>query len=181
MQTEGFRELVRQARAGDARAREELFARTLPYVDRVVHSQFLPPGESVSDRVQDVCLRVFEKLDQFRGADEEKSDDDTWGLFRGWVRQVVRTVSLNALRARDEPKRPQRRLSLQTPDATGSTSRTGALDPSAHERSPSSNVQKPDTAEPIAGWLCTRDSLADYRSTTLKACFFKRRSKPCFS
>jgi hypothetical protein len=42
------------------------------------------------------------------------------------------------------------------------------------------SLQKPDTAEPIAGWLCTRDSLADYRSTTLKACFFQKEVEAMF-
>src|SRR5216683_942592 len=85
MQVDGFRDLVRRAQASDQQAQERLFALALPYVERVVRSPagMVRPEESISDRVQDTCKRIIEKLVQFRGGQQAADDEDAWALFRG--------------------------------------------------------------------------------------------------
>jgi RNA polymerase sigma factor (sigma-70 family) len=136
MQVNGFRDLVRKAQAGDPQALDELFRGLLPYVERVAGARGAAPGESISDRVGDVCKRVLEKLAQFRGAQEAPDDEQAWALFRGWLGQIVRTVTLNARRDGGEP---QAQVSLQGPGRDDSAG-PGGIDPPARERTPSSIV-----------------------------------------
>ncbi len=126
---------MRQAQDGDQAAIDDLFARLLPYVERVVRSPtlHLGPEDSARDLAQTACLRVLVKLHQFQGADAAPTDDDAWGLFSGWVRRIVHNVRRNDHRDRD-PTVP-----LQPP-ADGSTSRPGS-DPPSPDKSPSSFVR----------------------------------------
>jgi RNA polymerase sigma factor (sigma-70 family) len=151
MDPRGFRDMVRKAQAGDAQARDELFRRALPFIEQVVHARPLAPGESVSDRLQNVSERILVKLDQFRGAQEVPDDEQTWALFTGWVRQIVFTVGANAARDRDPlPKVPL------TP-AAGSTSTPGN-DPPAPETTPSAHARGNEEAKLV---LAALDNLPD--------------------
>jgi RNA polymerase sigma factor (sigma-70 family) len=143
MDSAGFRDMLRQAQAGDRQARERLLAVVLPYVARVVRAptRAARAGESVSDRVQNVCQRVLEKLDQFRGDEEGKDDEETLALFLGWVRRIAHNVGANAERDRDGPKSPHHKVPLPTPESDDSSSQAGAPEPAAHEPTPSSNVR----------------------------------------
>jgi RNA polymerase sigma factor (sigma-70 family) len=147
MQVHGFRDLVRKAQAGDPRALDDLFRDVLPYVERVVAGPAHPvrPGESVSDRTQDVCRRVFEKLAQFRGAGEAPDDEQAWALFRGWVRRVAHGVVVNARRDNDR----HRAMPLQTAGADGSTNQGAAPEPAAPGAAPSSNLRAEERARLI--------------------------------
>jgi RNA polymerase sigma factor (sigma-70 family) len=131
MLADGFRDLVRRAQACDPEAADELFRRVLPFVARAVAGRHAP-GESVSDGVQNVCRRILEKLDQFRGADAA-DDEQAWKLFRAWMRQIVRTVILNGWRDDEEPGK----ISLTPPDGSGSNIGS-QLDPPAPDHTPSS-------------------------------------------
>src|SRR5690349_7077423 len=105
MQVNDFRNLVRRPQAGDPTATDQLFRAVLPHVERAAGNVGrLAPGESVSDRVQNVCRRLLEKLGQFRGADEAADDEQALALFRGWVRLILRTVTVNNWHANGEPR-----------------------------------------------------------------------------
>jgi RNA polymerase sigma factor (sigma-70 family) len=144
MQADGFRDLVRQAQAGDAQALERLFGVALPYVERIVRD---PVRKSCpDDRVQDVCKRILEKLNQFRGAENAPDDQQAWALFCGWVRQIVHSVTVNAARKTDGPKPPYKKVPLQGPAAGDSSNQPGVNEPPGRERTPSSNVRASERA-----------------------------------
>jgi RNA polymerase sigma factor (sigma-70 family) len=130
-----------------------LFALALPYVERVLHNpaRAVRPEESVRDRVQDVCLRVLKKLDQFQGAQLAPDDEQAWALFCGWVRQIIHSVDVNA--RRDAEKVPR-----QMPDAADSTSQPGVADPLAPGPTPSSIVRASERARRVLDAL---DKLPD--------------------
>lgn len=130
MQTDGFRDLLRCAQAEEQPAIERLFELALPLVQRVVKSPagHLAPGDSGNELAQRVCLRLFVKLKQFRGADEAASDDEAWRRFTGWVRQVVHSEGVN------RATRERRHAPLPPPG----DSSTAGFDPPSPERSPSS-------------------------------------------
>lgn len=76
--------LVRGAQAGDRRALDDLFARYLPRVRRIVALRLGCPSKDFAayeDLVQESLLRAFEKLDQF----EEQSE----GTFYHWISSCV--------------------------------------------------------------------------------------------
>jgi RNA polymerase sigma factor (sigma-70 family) len=135
MQTDGFRDLVRKAQAGDSEARDQLFQAALPLIERVVRRSAwkVRPDESLSDRVQDVCRRLLVKLDQFCGACEAPDDEQAWKLFGGWVRQIVHSVGVNAHRKRDDHE--------PLPAGAGDSTNTGGCEPAANEQTPSANVR----------------------------------------
>jgi RNA polymerase sigma factor (sigma-70 family) len=143
MDSAGFRDMLRQAQAGDRQALERLFGLVMPYLKRVVRAptRAARAGESVSDRVHNVCQRILEKLGQFRGAGEDKDDEEALALFLGWVRRIAHNVGANAERDRDGPKPPYHKVPLPAPEAGDSSSQAGAPEPPAHERTPSSNVR----------------------------------------
>lgn len=85
-------ELVRRARIGDLRAFEELVARHRDVVFRVA-ARIVGPDEA-DDVTQDVFLRAFHRLRQFRGD----------APFRAWLLRITHNAALNALeRRRDAP------------------------------------------------------------------------------
>jgi len=79
--------LLRRARAGERGALEDLFARYLPKVRRIVALRLGQPLRDFAlyeDIVQESLLRTFEKLDTF----EELSE----GTFQNWVASCVMTA-----------------------------------------------------------------------------------------
>jgi RNA polymerase sigma factor (sigma-70 family) len=159
MHTENFRSLVRRAQAGDPAATERLFRAVLPHVERAAgNTGRLAPGESVSDRVQNVCRRILEKLGQFRGADEAADDEQALALFRGWVRMILRTVTVNTWHGHAEPRAV---VSLQATADGDSSSRGSGIDPPSPEKTPSSNVRADERTRLILEAL---DELPDPRN-----------------
>jgi RNA polymerase sigma factor (sigma-70 family) len=166
MQVNGFRDLVRKAQAGDPAALDELFRGVVPFVERVVAGPAHPvrPGESVSDRRQDVCRRVFEKLAQFRGAAEAPDDEQAWALFRVWVRRVAHGVILNA--QRDSGRPPT--VPLRTDGAGESTNHGAAPDPAAPDGTPSSNLRGEERARLVLEALDHLPDLQDREIVRLR-------------
>jgi RNA polymerase sigma factor (sigma-70 family) len=142
--------MVRKAQAGDAQSREELFRLAMPYIERVSHTRPLRTGESVSDRRQNVCQRIHEKLDQFRGAQEAPDDEQTWALFCGWVRQIVFTVTA-------KPP-PDREAKAHVPLSPGDSTGQGGIDPAAVQSTPTARVRRSEEAERV---LAALGKLAD--------------------
>jgi RNA polymerase sigma-70 factor (ECF subfamily) len=110
--------LLLRARSGDDRAREELFSRYLPRLQRWAHGR-LPPwardASETGDLVQDTLFQVVQKLDTFQPQHE--------GAFCGYLRQAL------VNRIRDEIRRAQRRRPAEALNSSKPT-----LDPSPLER-----------------------------------------------
>ena len=91
-------DLVRQAQAGDARAFEEVYRRT---VDRVyaLCLRMAGDGDDAAELVQDVFVRVWERLGSFRGE----------SLFTTWLHRL--TVNLILQDRRSKGRRRAREVS----------------------------------------------------------------------
>src|SRR4051812_27122996 len=104
MPTDGFRVLVQRAQAGDQQALDLLLAEIRPDLERWAR-RYATPGQaeaSVSDLVQSVCLRAWQKLDRFDiGADDEQ----TVAQFRAWISRIVERLGLNTVRRRTAQRR----------------------------------------------------------------------------
>jgi RNA polymerase sigma factor (sigma-70 family) len=110
--------LLGRARAGDASARERLFARVLPPLRRWAHQRMPSAARDLHDTedlVQVTVLRAFQRLDHFEALGP--------GAFLGYLRQIL----LNAIR--DELRRAGRR-----PGHTGLDPELADPAPSALER-----------------------------------------------
>lgn len=82
-------ELLNGVRAGSARAFDEIMKR----YQRLVYAvclDFAAGPEDALDMTQDVFVRVYEKLDSFRGS----------GTFKAWLLRVTHNEGLNRVRDR---------------------------------------------------------------------------------
>jgi RNA polymerase sigma-70 factor (ECF subfamily) len=87
--------LVR-VRAGDQQAARELVDHLYPLVIRIVRAH-LPRRSSEEDLAQDIFLKMFSRLEQFKGAVP----------FTHWVSRIAVTTCIDALRA--QKRRPELR------------------------------------------------------------------------
>ncbi|NIN11482.1 MAG: sigma-70 family RNA polymerase sigma factor [Gemmatimonadales bacterium] len=100
------KELVARVRAGDAQAERALYDQ---HVDRVYRLAYRMTGDDdlARDFTQETFIRVFDRIDQFRGA----------AALSTWLRSVAVTVVLNGLR---KVKRFRRReVALEAAEPTG--------------------------------------------------------------
>jgi RNA polymerase sigma-70 factor (ECF subfamily) len=81
-----WQDLLVGVRSGDPKAERELVEELYPRVAGIIQS-LRPRRELVEDLAQEVFLRVFSRLHQFRG-----------GSFPGWVDAITRRVCYDALR-----------------------------------------------------------------------------------
>ena len=96
-------DLLSRVRAGDDIAREDLFRRYQPALQRFLHGRLPSQARGVLDTqdvVQEACVRVFRSLDRF--------DHRGVGSFWAYLRQVAMNL------VRDLPKTPGK-LSLASP------------------------------------------------------------------
>lgn len=88
-----MQELIRQAQAGDAQAREELLAQLRPrlrgWVEHALSERFAGKID-VSDVTQETLLDVSQKIGQFFGTTQEE--------FLQWAREGVRRDVVDAIR-----------------------------------------------------------------------------------
>jgi RNA polymerase sigma-70 factor, ECF subfamily len=86
-------ELVQRARAGDAAAREELFARYLPRVRKWAHRR-LPEAarnaHETQDLVQETLARVFQRIDSFEPHHPGAFRDYVWTTLLNCIRDIAR-------------------------------------------------------------------------------------------
>src|SRR5579884_3370736 len=159
MESAEFGDLIRRARAGDRPAQDGLFARLRPYLERLARPYADPghAGESTSDLVQETELRLWQRLDQFRPAENH---EHTVALFLNWTRKVVRRVGLNRRRFRTAQVRQPRRpiASLDRPATGDPARRPGADDPATRQPTPSANVRAGEEARLV---LQALDGLPD--------------------
>ena len=94
-----FNEVVRRAQAGESEAQEELLQVLRPCLEQLARGLAASPraSRSSSDLVQESLLRVWQRLDQFAGNED---DEQSWAMFCAWVGQIVRRLNLNEQRDR---------------------------------------------------------------------------------
>ena len=139
MKREGFRDLVLRAQSGDQEAVDRLLVNLRPDIERLArgYSDRADAADSASDVAQEAWLRVWEKLDQFRGA---TNDEQTFAMFRTWVQQLVRRVGLNAQRRRKaQVRRPP---GARVPLMSEGSGNIGRVQPIAPDRTPSSIARR---------------------------------------
>ena len=96
-------ELLARVRAHDERAARELVERLYPLVLPIVHAN-LPRRDAPEDLMQDVFLKMFSRLDQFRGEVP----------FERWVGRIALNTCLDRLRR--QKARPELRWADFTED-----------------------------------------------------------------
>jgi RNA polymerase sigma-70 factor (ECF subfamily) len=82
-------EWLRRARAGDSSAASELVERLYPLAAKIVRA-YVPRDLAEEDLLQEVFLRVFGRLDQYRGK----------APLEHWVSRLAVSVCVDALRRR---------------------------------------------------------------------------------
>jgi RNA polymerase sigma-70 factor (ECF subfamily) len=85
-ETQFWTSLVSRVRSGDPEAERELVDSLYPRVHRILRV-WKSRREGIDDLAQEVYLRVFARLDQFKG-----------GSFTAWVEVITRRVCYDALR-----------------------------------------------------------------------------------
>ena len=116
----GFCELVRQAKAGHPVAATDLLEQFRPCVVQICRDTSVRGGAdlSTSDLVQEVWLRVLEKLEQFKGSED---DQQTAAMFFNWVRVTARGVVLNLHEARNAQIRTPPGTMVRSVNRSGKT------------------------------------------------------------
>jgi RNA polymerase sigma factor (sigma-70 family) len=100
-----FADCLRRVRAHDEEAARRLVEHLYPQVMRIVATK-LPRRESEEDLAQEIFLRMFAKLDQYKGRVP----------FEHWVSRIAVNYCLNALRA--QRSRPEWRWADLSPEQT---------------------------------------------------------------
>ncbi len=101
---DGFLNLLARARAGEAQALDEIVSRVRPHLEKISR-RFVSrghPEESVSDLVQEVWLRAWQRVDQLEGGAD---DEGAWRAFLSWIGQTAHRLGLNAVRDRNALRR----------------------------------------------------------------------------
>jgi RNA polymerase sigma factor (sigma-70 family) len=171
MQAHGFRELVKRAQEGHPEALDQLLSAVRPELVRRARSYMTDehPESSASDLVQNVCLRAWRNLAQFRcGADDEQ----TWLQFRAWMLRILARLGLNAVRSRSAQRRrpPQRPLRIGVSRPGERDGSRQVAEPPGDDSTPSSRVRAREEAALLRQALCTLPDALD--RTILEMRFF---------
>ena len=99
-----FVQTLRKAQRADADALESLIVRFTPLVRAECFAFVVRGGADVShsDLAQEVLLRVWTRLNQFQGADD---DGVCLAMFQRWIRTTTRHLVSNLLAKRQAEKR----------------------------------------------------------------------------
>jgi RNA polymerase sigma factor (sigma-70 family) len=149
----GFHDLLRRAQAGDQQAFEEVLAIFQPWLNQQAQGrgQAQGPNEGASDLAQEAWLRAWQNLDQFQGAGD---DEQTYRMFRAWLKQIVQRLGLNMVRERNaQHRKPPGRMMRLERRQPGESSKQGAVEPATNGASPSSAAAADEQAEQIRGAL----------------------------
>ena len=125
MDSEGFQYLICRAQGGDREAMDRVLGILQPYMEPLARPFADPssPAESTSDLLQECCLRAWQKVDGFRGG---QNDDETFKMFRAWMGQILRRLGLNARRDRSLKGRiPPQKVQPLPSEAAESTNPRG--------------------------------------------------------
>lgn len=149
MQADGFRELLRDAQAGDRAAAERLLAVVRQHLAQsaVKFADVGHAAESTSDLVQEASLKLWQRLDQFRGGE---SDEECLAMFLAWSVQIVNRLGLNAQRDRSTQRRSPAGPVLRLATRSGDGADSGwPAEPASAGQTPSANVRAGEEATVI--------------------------------
>jgi RNA polymerase sigma factor (sigma-70 family) len=172
----GFCELVRQAKAGRSEARADLLDQFRLCVVQICRETGGRDGAELTtdDLVQEVWLRVLEKLEQFHGSEDNQQ---TAAMFYNWVRMTARSVVFNLREARDAQCRTPPGLLVRLDAANGNGS---TLDhrpnnsPASNDKTPSAIFVAQERVERVNQAI---DSLPDELDRTIiRGRFFQGES-----
>jgi RNA polymerase sigma factor (sigma-70 family) len=172
MQSSELCDLLRRAQAGEREALDRLLVALRPRLEHLARGCVEPSGagESTADLVQEAALRIWQKLDQFRGVDDA---EQTVAVFHEWVGQLVRHLALDRQRDRHAQRRqpPQPLVRLDAPVPDGSGTEHGRREAAASGPTPSANVRADEEALLLQAALNRIPDPADRE--TLRLCFFE--------
>ncbi len=107
-------------------------------------------SESANDLLQESCVRAWQKIDTFVGAN---NDEETFAMFRVWMGQIVRRLGMNS--ARDGaaggriPPDKMKRLGTAGGNSTGGGGRGAGQAIPAATKTPSAHVSAAEMARQI--------------------------------
>ncbi|HZR21688.1 MAG TPA: RNA polymerase sigma factor [Verrucomicrobiae bacterium] len=138
-------ECLRRVRRHDENAARQLVEHLYPQVRRIVATK-VPRRSSEEDLAQEIFIKMFTKLDQYRGDMP----------FEHWVSRIAVNHCLNAIRAQNS--RPEWRWADLTPEQTQAieaalTSAADTPDPSRAIAARELVDKLLDTLEPTDQWL----------------------------
>ncbi len=135
--------LLERSRKGDEAAARELVEHLFPMVMKIIQGR-LPRRESAEDLAQEVFLKMFSRLDQYRGTVPVSH----------WVSRIAVNHCLNALRA--ERKRPEWRWSDLSEDHQAVLRDLATADGDPH---PSQALSARELVEKLLASLSADDAL----------------------
>jgi RNA polymerase sigma factor (sigma-70 family) len=163
MSDASFRELLERAIAGNESARNRLFEEVRASVEGLTRT-YRPPAslsESASDLIQDVCIKLARRLDQFRGLDDERLDETAVRrMFFAWVKSTVAHEISNRFRdaAVERLNPPGERLHVGPTTGDSTAGSRDGFDPAGSVPTPSAIVGDDEAAALVRRAL---DQLAD--------------------
>jgi RNA polymerase sigma factor (sigma-70 family) len=142
MRNVGFNDQLRRVKERDPKATQELLAAIGPRLRQLAltYGGMNCAAESVSDLVQEVTVRIWQKLDQFQGTADDAQCE---AMFYQWMDQVVRRLALDMQRERGAQRRTPAEgiLRLGPKGSSAGDVPNAGIDPPDRQRSPSSLVQ----------------------------------------
>lgn len=149
MSWDGVQGLHERARTGDQEARAELCALVQDYVHGLVQklSGRGWPQESTADLSQEILLKVFLKIGEFQGGN---NDANTAALLRAWLGTMVTNEAKNHVRHKHAKLRaapPSARI-FAIGGEDGSVN-GAAVDPPGHDPTPSLRERLRERAERV--------------------------------
>jgi RNA polymerase sigma factor (sigma-70 family) len=157
MRIDGFNELLQQARRGEPPAIDRMFVSISHRLKHLVLSQngFNCAAESVSDLIQEVAVRIWQKLDQFQGAE---NDAQSYAMFLQWVDQVGRRMASDMRRKRKAQRRRPANGIVPLELSGSGNENIRSLEPASGQQSPSWAVRASEREQAVKLAL---DSLRD--------------------
>jgi RNA polymerase sigma factor (sigma-70 family) len=141
MPSDGYRDLIQQAKEGDRQAMDRLLEVILPDL-QLRASRFTVPNQpnvSGSDLVQKTSLQAWQKLAQFHC---EGDDQEALVQFRAWTFQILQRLGMNERRYHSTQRRkPEGKLVPLAPQSNDSSAPPNGVDPMADQSTPSSHVR----------------------------------------
>ncbi|HVC92133.1 MAG TPA: sigma-70 family RNA polymerase sigma factor [Pirellulales bacterium] len=172
---DGLSQLVRRAQSSDPAAVAELLARLRPDLARFAeHFGDVSTGdESASDLAQEAALRLWEKLGQFEGGN---NDERTAAMLHDWLEKLVRRLATNRREARHAAKRrPERPVfSFGAPAGTDSRPKHLGLEPAEGGPTPSAIACAAEVDARVRAALAAVPDPTDRQ--IIELCFFEAMS-----
>ena len=162
MDSEGFKDLVRRAQAGDRASMDRVLEVLRPQLERLARPFADPvrPAASTSDLLQETCLRAWQKLDTFEGG---QGDEETFAKFRAWIGRIVRNLGMNLHREQLADKRSpgEKILSLDRGHKSDSHASGARIDAADAAPGPGTRLQGEEMARELRRALKTWDDRVD--------------------